>query len=227
MQLAQKLYEAGFITYMRTDSLNMSKIAVDTAKQVITGEFGKEYSKPTYYKSKSKGAQEAHECIRPTNMSKKLLGADAQQKKLYDLIWKRTLASQMSPAELEKTKATIDISDHKSKFVAQGEVIKFDGFLKLYMEGRDDGEEEEEQKGMLPPLKEGEKLERKIVEAKQVFAKHPPRFTEASLVKELEKQGIGRPSTYAPTISTIQKRGYIVKENREGIQRDLLTLTLK
>lgn len=134
MQLAQKLYESGFITYMRTDSLNMSKMAVAAAQQVITNEFGTEYSKPTYYKSKSKGAQEAHECIRPTDLSKRLLGADAQQKKLYDLIWKRTLASQMAPAELEKTKATIDISTSKNKFIAQGEVLKFEGFLKLYLE---------------------------------------------------------------------------------------------
>jgi len=226
MQLAQKLYEAGYITYMRTDSLNMSQLAIDAAKKVISSQFGAEYSQPTVYKVKSKGAQEAHECIRPTDMSKTMLGADAQQKKLYDLIRKRALSSQMAPAKLEKTKATIDISGVKEKFLAQGEVIKFDGFLKLYLESKDDGDEEET-KGTLPKLKEGETVQRETIIAKQVFSKHPPRFTEASLVKELEKQGIGRPSTYAPTISTIQKRGYIIKENRDGVIRDYKTFTLK
>ncbi len=232
MQLAQRLYEAGFITYMRTDSVNMSQMAVDMAQNVISSKFGSEYSKPTHYKSKSKGAQEAHECIRPTDLSKTLLWADAQQKKLYDLIWKRALASQMAPAKLEKTKAEItitkDMKPLQQKFIAKWEVVTFDGFLKLYKEGRDDGDhDQEETKGLLPLLKEGESLKRETIVAKQVFSKHPPRFTEASLVKELEKKWIWRPSTYAPTISTIQKRGYIVKENREGIQRSYTILTLQ
>jgi len=226
MQLAQKLYEVGAITYMRTDSVNISDTAVKAAEKQIISEFGTEYSKPTVYKFKSKGAQEAHECIRPTDFSKRLEGADAQQKKLYELIRKRTLASQMAPAKLEKTKAIIDISQSKLKFIAQWEVIKFDGFLKLYMEGKDDGHEEE-QKGMLPKLKEWEVLDMQQILAKEVFAKHPPRYTEASLVKKLEELGIGRPSTYAPTISTIQKRNYVVKENRDGTSRDYQILTLK
>jgi len=226
MQLAQKLYEAGAITYMRTDSVNLSETAINAAKKEIIGQFGKEYSKPTKYSSKVKWAQEAHECIRPTDMSKKLVGADAQQKKLYDLILKRTLASQMMPAILEKTKATIDISTSKLKFVATGEVIKFDGFLKLYLEWRDD-EEDEDTNGMLPKLSEWENLDMYDILSKEVFAKHPPRYTEASLVKKLEDLGIGRPSTYAPTISTILRRWYVVKENRPGEKRDFQIFELK
>jgi len=227
MQVAQKLYEAGAITYMRTDSLNLSDMALQAAESEIIKQFGKEYSKPTKYKSKSKWAQEAHECIRPTDMSKTMAGSDAQQKKLYELIRKRTVASQMTPAVLEKTKATIDISSSsKVKFFAQWEVIKFDGFLKLYLESKDD-EDEEDQKGMLPKLSKWEDLDMQQVIAKELFSKHPPRFTEASLVKKLEELGIGRPSTYAPTISTIQKRWYIVKENRDGMARNLMIFTLK
>lgn len=228
MQVAQRLYEAGLITYMRTDAVNLSDDAINQAKAVISSEFGTEYSHPTRYKGKSKGAQEAHECIRPTDMNKKSQGADASQKRLYDLILKRTLASQMAPAQLEKTKATIAISNSKENFVADGEVIKFDGFLKLYIESRDDDDNNDElKKGMLPKLEEGEAIERESITATERFKKHPPRYTEASLVKELESKGIGRPSTYAPTISTIQKRGYIVLEDRDGIQRNYQELILE
>jgi len=226
MQVAQKLYEAGAITYMRTDSLNISETAIESAEKQIIAEYGKEYANPTRYKSKSKWAQEAHECIRPTDMTKRLVWTDAQQKKLYDLIRKRTLASQMAPAKIEKTKAIIDISTSKNTFIAKWEMIKFDGFLTLYLEGNDD-ENDDEQKGMLPKLTEWENLAMQQIIAKEIFAKHPPRYTEASLVKKLEELGIGRPSTYAPTISTIQKRWYIVKENRDGTIRNYQILTLK
>lgn len=226
MQVAQKLYEAGLITYMRTDAVNLSNDAINQAQQVITNEFWAEYSNPTRYKGKSKGAQEAHECIRPTDMHKKFQGADASQKKLYDLIWKRTVASQMTSAILEKTKANITLSNSKETFVAEWEVIKFEGFLKLYFESSDDDTDDELKKGMLPKLSEWEKLQREIITATEKFQKHPPRYTEASLVKELESKGIGRPSTYAPTISTIQKRGYIILEDREGFQREYQELTL-
>ncbi|MDD3262271.1 MAG: type I DNA topoisomerase [Candidatus Absconditabacteria bacterium] len=226
MQVAQKLYEAGLITYMRTDSVNLSETAVNACQQEITKLYGKEYSNPTYYKTKSKGSQEAHECIRPTHMENSMAGDDPQQKKLYDLIRKRTLASQMAPAVVEKTKATIDISSSKLKFIATGEVIKFEGFLKVYLEGRDD-EDEQNQEGMLPILKEGENLISESILAGEKFKKHPPRYTEASLVKKLEELGIGRPSTYAPTISTVQKRGYVVKEDRTGEQRSFVEMTLK
>ncbi len=226
MQVAQKLYEAGLITYMRTDSVNLSETAIQACQQEITKLYWKEYSNPTHYKTKSKGSQEAHECIRPTHMENNIAWEDAQQKKLYELIWKRTLASQMSPAEVEKTKAIIDISKNKLKFIATGEVIKFDGFLKVYMEWRDD-EEEQNQEGMLPILKIWEKLDMQSIIAGQRFKNHPPRYTEASLVKKLEDLWIGRPSTYAPTISTIQKRWYVVKEDRPGEQRSFVELTLK
>ncbi len=226
MQVAQKLYEAGLITYMRTDSVNLSEIAIAACQQEITKLYGKEYSKPTHYATKSKGSQEAHECIRPTHMENAVAWSDPQEKKLYDLIWKRTLASQMAPAEIEKTKATIDISTSKLKFIATGEVIKFEWFLKVYMEWRDD-EDEQNQEGMLPVLKTGELLTMQSILAGQKFKNHPPRYTEASLVKKLEELGIGRPSTYAPTISTIQKRGYVVKEDRPGEQRSFVEMTLK
>ncbi|HKL43900.1 MAG TPA: type I DNA topoisomerase [Candidatus Absconditabacterales bacterium] len=225
MQVAQKLYEAGHITYMRTDSVNLSQDAISAAKQQIIKEYGEKYSKPTKYSSKSKGAQEAHESIRPTHMENHIAGADASQKKLYDLIRKRTIASQMAPADIEKTKAKIDISKNKNHFIAEGEMIKFDGFLKVYIEGKDD--DEIEQKDMLPKLSKGEVLNMKNIVSTEKFKKHPPRYTEASLVKELEKKGIGRPSTYAPTISTIQKRGYVVLESRTGEKRDYLEFTLK
>jgi len=227
MQMAQKLYEAGAITYMRTDSVNLSQTALDAAERVIKSEYWNKYSKPTVYKSKSKWAQEAHECIRPTDMTNRVAGVDAGQKKLYELIWKRTLASQMAQAILEKTKAIIDISDHKMDFVAQWEVIKFDGFLKVYMEWKDDEDNSDDNKKILPKLTKWEILDMKEIQTKEVFSKHPPRYTEASLVKKLEELGIGRPSTYAPTISTVQKRWYVVKENRDGVKRDYHVLTLK
>lgn len=227
MQVAQKLYEAGHITYMRTDAVNLSDFAIQAAKAQIISEYGENYSKPTHYATKTKGAQEAHECIRPTHMENHIAGADPSEKKLYQLIWKRTIASQMAPAELEKTKATIQISTtDKLKFVASGEVLKFDGFLKVYMESTDIEEDDEEIKGMLPLLKVGENLEENGILATEKFKQHPPRYTEASLVKKLEEQGIGRPSTYAPTISTIQKRGYVVKEDRPGRTRNYLELSL-
>ena len=227
MQVAQKLYEAGHITYMRTDAVNLSDFAIQAAKAQIISEYGENYSKPTHYATKAKGAQEAHECIRPTHMENHIAGADPSEKKLYQLIWKRTIASQMAPAELEKTKATIQISTtDKLKFIASGEVLKFDGFLKVYMESSDTEEDDEEIKGMLPLLKVGENLEENGILATEKFKQHPPRYTEASLVKKLEEQGIGRPSTYAPTISTIQKRGYVVKEDRPGRTRNYLELSL-
>lgn len=227
MQVAQKLYEAGHITYMRTDAVNLSDFAIQAAKAQIISEYGENYSKPTHYATKAKGAQEAHECIRPTHMENHIAGADPSEKKLYQLIWKRTIASQMAPAELEKTKATIQISTtDKLKFIASGEVLKFDGFLKVYMESTDIEEDDEEIKGMLPLLKVGETLEENGILATEKFKQHPPRYTEASLVKKLEEQGIGRPSTYAPTISTIQKRGYVVKEDRPGRTRNYLELSL-
>lgn len=206
MQVAQKLYEAGFITYMRTDSVNISDFAIQEAAQEITKRYGKDYSKPTSYENKKKSAQEAHECIRPTHMENNAAGNDASQKRLYELIWKRTIASQMTQAEVEKTKATIDISSNAAfKFVASGEVIKFDGFLKVYLESKDD-DDELEQDGMLPKLTQDELLAMQKIIATEKFKNHPPRYTEASLVKKLEDLGIGRPSTYAPTISTVQKR---------------------
>jgi DNA topoisomerase I len=224
MVVAQRLYESGKITYMRTDSVNLSDTAMSAAKDEIINYFGKEYTYPRQYKNKSKGAQEAHEAIRPSYMNQHTTGGDSAEQRLYEMIWKRTLASQMSDAELEKTTATIGISTTPETLQAQGEVIKFDGFLKVYMESSD--EEEEEQKGMLPPLKVGEKLKLNTFSAIQRFTQHPARYTEASLVKKLEELGIGRPSTYAPTISTVQKRGYVVKEDRPGIPREFKTLTI-
>jgi len=224
MTLAQRLYENGLITYMRTDSVNLSKEAVAAAAEEVKKDFGEEYSQPRMYKSKSKGAQEAHEAIRPTSLNRRNAGADAQQKRLYDLIWKRTIASQMAEAKLERT--TVDIENDKTSdiFQAKGEVIAFDGFLKVYFESTDD--EPEEQEGMLPALREGEELNNLDIEAVQRFSKHPPRYTEASLVKQLEDLGIGRPSTYAPTISTIQNRKYVEKTSKEGEERKYHVLTL-
>jgi DNA topoisomerase-1 len=230
MTVAQKLYEEGHITYMRTDSLNLSETARESAKAEITKSYGAEYSKPRKFTTKSKGAQEAHEAIRPVEMSSKTVGGDASAVRLYDLIWKRTLASQMADAQLEKTKITIksngsDEALNVSSFVARGEVIKFDGFLKVYLEGTDDDEDGEED-GLLPKMNVGDALSRKVITATQRFSNHPPRFTEASLVKKLEELGIGRPSTYAPTISTVQKRGYVVKEDREGVERKYTVISL-
>ncbi|MFA7298496.1 MAG: type I DNA topoisomerase [Candidatus Absconditabacterales bacterium] len=227
MQVAQKLYEGGFITYMRTDSVNMSEFALKAAQDEITTRYGKEFSNPTKYITKSKGSQEAHECIRPTHMENNMAGGDASEKKLYELIWKRTIASQMAQAEVEKTKATINISTNdKFNFIASGEVIKFEGFLKVYLESKDE-EDDEDQEGMLPKLTEGEILTMQQILAGERFKNHPPRFTEASLVKKLEELGIGRPSTYAPTISTVQKRGYVVKEDRNGNERNYQEMILR
>lgn len=232
MQVAQKLYEAGLITYMRTDSVNMSDFAVQAASDEIIKRYGKDYSKPTQYVTKSKWSQEAHECIRPTHMENQVAGSDASEKRLYELIRKRSIASQMSPAEVEKTKATISIStNNKFNFIASGEVVKFDGFLKVYFESKDDEEEgtrdEGQDEGMLPKLTKWEQLVNQQITATERFKNHPPRYTEASLVKKLEELGIGRPSTYAPTISTVQKRWYVVKEDRNGVERKFMEFVLR
>lgn len=226
MQLAQKLYEAWHISYMRTDSVNLSQDAISSAQSEIIKQYGKEYSKPTTYKSKTKWAQEAHECIRPTHMENMTAWDDSSQKKLYDLIRKRTIASQMSPAKVEKTKVEIDISNSKHKFIAEWEVILFPGFLKVYMESSDD-DNSEETSTILPKLEKWEILGLNQILSTERFKKHPPRYTEASLVKELEKKWIGRPSTYAPTISTIQKRWYAVLESRSWEKVDYSELLLK
>ena len=218
MRVAQQLYESGMITYMRTDSVNLSAFALRTAEEVIKELFGDQFVKTRQYSTRTKGAQEAHEAIRPTYLNNRTIEGDNSQKRLYDLIWKRTIASQMSDALLEKTNVTINVSKTPEKFIAKGEVIKFDGFLKVYMESRDD-DEEEDQEGLIPPLKIDQPLFPKVINAIEKFSQHPPRYTEASLVKKLEELGIGRPSTYAPTISTIQKREYVVKEDREGYSR--------
>ena len=225
MQIAQRLYEAGHITYMRTDSVNLSQEAMGAAQAEITRSYGKEFSKPRSFTSKSKGAQEAHEAIRPTDMSKHSLNIDRDQARLYDLIWKRTLASQMSDAELERTNVKIEASTHNDHFVATGEVIKFEGFLKVYLEGHD--EEDEEQEGMLPAMKVNERLVNNYITATERFSRPPSRYTEASLVKKLEELGIGRPSTYAPTISTIINRNYVEKGAFEGQERKYTQLLLK
>ncbi|MFW5758118.1 MAG: DNA topoisomerase, partial [Bacteroidota bacterium] len=226
MLLAQKLYESGKITYMRTDSVSLSDTALKMAKEVILKNYGKEYLKTRKFSTKSKGAQEAHEAIRPTYMNVENAGSDASEQKLYELIWKRTIASQMSEALLEKTNISIGISTTSEKLIASGEVLKFDGFLKVYLESTDD-EDDEVQKGILPPLEINQQLDLDEMVAQERFSKHPPRYTEASLVKKLEELGIGRPSTYAPTISVIQKREYVVKENREGEKRMYDYLLLK
>ncbi len=226
MTIAQRLYEAGHITYMRTDSVNLSATAINSAKKVIVNEFGEKYHQVRAYKTKAKGAQEAHEAIRPTYLEKQKISGNNSEQRLYDLIWKRTIASQMSDAKLEKTTATIDISTSKHKFVASGEVLLFDGFLRVYFESTDD-DSEETTKVLLPPLKVGEKLTPIDITATERFTQRPPRYTEASLVKKLEELGIGRPSTYAPTISTILSRGYVLKEDREGVDRRYKVITLK
>lgn len=224
MSVAQRLYESGIITYMRTDSVNLSKDAVNAAQEEISSYYGEEYSNPRQYSNKNKGAQEAHEAIRPTSMSVHAAGADRQQKRLYDLIWKRTIASQMADAKLERTTAHIEVAGITYQFVAKGEVIQFDGFLRAYLEGTDD--EEVEEKNMLPRLMLHEILKYESITATERYTKHPPRYSEASLVKKLEELGIGRPSTYAPTISTIQKRGYVEKSDLEGELRDYQQLIL-
>ncbi len=225
MAVAQKLYESGKITYMRTDSVSLSSMAIGAAKNVILNEFGEKYLKTRNFKTKSKGAQEAHEAIRPTFMENQDVSGTEREKRLYDLIWKRTVASQMSDAQLEKTTITIDISNDEHRFVAIGEVLKFDGFLKVYFESTDD-ENEEEVKGLLPVVNKGENVAYNSIQAVERFTHYPPRYTEASLVKKLEELGIGRPSTYAPTISTIQNRGYVVKEDRPGKDREYIAYTL-
>lgn len=225
MMMAQRLYEAGLITYMRTDSVNLSDDAKNAAQAEIIASYGEEYSKPRNYNTKSKGAQEAHEAIRPTNMTKHTVSVDYDQDRLYALIWKRTLASQMSDAQLERTSVKIVNDKNDKRFVANGEVITFEGFLKVYLEGTD--HDEEEQAGMLPKLEVSEVVNNSFITATQRFTKPPYRFTEASLVKRLEELGIGRPSTYAPTISTIQRREYIAKGTVEGEERNYLKYTLQ
>lgn len=228
MSVAQKLYEAGRITYMRTDSKNLSATAINATKDIIPKMFGDKYLKNRRYSGKSKGAQEAHEAIRPTDLNLSEAGNTNQEQRLYDLIWKRTLATQMADAELERTTITIALNNSEEQFVAKGEVIKFDGFLKVYVESTDDDENAEEKaSGLLPPVKKNQALNVKTIDATERFTHHPPRYTEASLVKKLEQLGIGRPSTYAPTISTVQKRGYVVKEDREGEKRNYAQLTLE
>ena len=227
MMVAQRLYEAGHITYMRTDSVNLSSLAINTISKEIKDKLGEQYLKVRRYHTNSKGAQEAHEAIRPTYIDKQSIDGTSQEKRLYTLIWKRTIASQMADAELEKT--TIDIlpSTRSEHFTATGEVIKFDGFLNVYIEGRDDDADETASEGLLPMMKVGDSLENNSIVATQRFTQQPIRYTEASLVKKMEELGIGRPSTYAPTISTIQQREYVEKGDKQGEKREFLTLTLK
>ena len=226
MSVAQRLYEEGKITYMRTDSVNLSALAINTSKKQIISTLGERYHKSRQYQTKSKGAQEAHEAIRPTHMEHEEIDGTSQEKRLYELIWKRTIASQMADAELEKTTIIIKNTNSKEVFQAIGEVIRFDGFLRVYMESSDN-EDNTEGKDILPPVKVGQKLEVSVIQATERFTQHPPRYTEASLVKKMEEQGIGRPSTYAPTITTIQNRGYVVREDRTGAERSYTQLTLK
>ncbi|TDH26534.1 type I DNA topoisomerase [Segetibacter sp. 3557_3] len=225
MLLAQRLYESGKITYMRTDSTNLSETALADIQKEITGSYGDKYHQARKYKSKSASAQEAHEAIRPTYMDSRTVD-DEDGRRLYELIWKRTIASQMSDAEFEKTTARINISTNKETLNANGEVMKFDGFLKVYLEGKDD-EDEEDTEGILPPLAKGQQLEFKEMTATEKFTRPAPRYTEASLVKKLEELGIGRPSTYAPTISTIIKRNYVEKRDKEGVKRNVNQLRLR
>ena len=225
MVIAQQLYEAGYITYMRTDSVNLSNSALATSKQEIEKLYGAEYSKTRKYVTKTRGAQEAHEAIRPTVLENQTVPGDAFTKRLYELIWKRTIASQMSDALTEKTVINIPVSNREEKFVATGEVVLFQGFLKVYFESKDD--EQDEQQGIISPVVQGEPLCALEIKATQKFSHPPIRYTEAGLVKKLEELGIGRPSTYAPTISVIQKREYVVKENRPGKERNFVQLTLK
>jgi len=228
MVVAQRLYESGKITYMRTDSVNLSETAMGQAKEAITKNYGVKYHYPRQFKTKSKGAQEAHEAIRPTYITTTEIAGERNEQRLYELIWKRTIASQMADAELEKTTAKIGINTTSELFVAQGEVLKFDGFLKVYIEGTDsDNEDDAENESMLPPMNQGDKLTVKEITATERFTHHPARYTEASLVKKLEELGIGRPSTYAPTISTVQKRNYVEKTDREGSLRNFKLLTLE
>lgn len=227
MMIAQRLYESGKITYMRTDSVHLSDLALGTSKAEITSAFGAEYVKNRQFATKAKGAQEAHEAIRPTYISDHKVSGTAQEQKLYELIWKRTISSQMADAELERTTVTINIPNETSKFVATGEVIKFDGFLRVYLEDTDDEQVEKDETGLLPQVSVKEKLNLTETTATERFTQRPPRYTEASLVRKLEELGIGRPSTYAPTISTIQNREYVEKSNIEGVTREYNILKLK
>ncbi len=227
MSIAQKLYESGFISYMRTDSVNLSAIAISAAKKEVESEYGEKYVKGRQFQTKTKGAQEAHEAIRPAYMDKHTVKGTAQEQRLYELIWKRTIASQMADAELERTTVTIGISTNSDKFQTTGEVIKFDGFLRVYMESYDDENSDETSNSIIPPLTVNEKLALNEVSAQERLSQRPYRYSEASLVRKLEELGIGRPSTYAPTISTIQNRGYVIKGNKDGEERDFTTLTLK
>ena len=227
MMVAQHLYESGRITYMRTDSVNLSKLCLGASKEEITRLYGQEYSKTRQYHTSSKGAQEAHEAIRPTYMDQPEIEGTAQEKRLYELIWKRTIASQMADAEIEKTTANISISGTDEQFVAQGEVVKFDGFIKVYRESSEDEEQQEEFGHLLPPLKKGQQLTRREVIATERFSQGPQRYTEASLVHKMEELGIGRPSTYAPTISTIQQREYVQKGDKKGEDHPFTIYTLK
>ncbi|HJH60525.1 MAG TPA: type I DNA topoisomerase [Bacteroidetes bacterium] len=226
MRIAQQLYESGKITYMRTDSVNLSQLALNQAKKEIETLYGPQYVKTRQFTTKSKGAQEAHEAIRPTYLDQQSIKGTADERKLYDLIWKRTIASQMADAQIEKTTVNIEVSTSDKDFIASGEVVLFDGFLKVYIESVDD-ENNENGSGILPPLSVGQMLELDKMEAQQRFTRHPFRYTEASLVKKMEELGIGRPSTYAPTISTIQKREYVEKKDIQGEMRDFKVLTLK
>ena len=228
MMVAQHLYENGRITYMRTDSVNLSGLCINASKEEIKNLYGEEYSKPRQYRTNAKGAQEAHEAIRPTYMNQTEIEGTIQEKKLYDLIWKRTIASQMADAEIEKTTVNITVSGTDELFIAQGEVVKFDGFIKVYRESLDDEElQEEELSHILPPLKKGQELTRREIQATERFSQGPVRYTEASLVHKLEELGIGRPSTYAPTISTIQQRDYVHKGDKKGEERTYTIDVLK
>ena len=228
MMVAQHLYENGLITYMRTDSVNLSALCTEASQQIVTSLYGDNYSRPRQYHTSSKGAQEAHEAIRPTYMDRTEITGTPQEKRLYELIWKRTAASQMADAELEKTTISIAMSGTSELFVAQGEVITFDGFIKVYRESFDDDDnQDEEMAKLLPPLKQGEELQRREIQAVERFSQGPSRYNEASFIKKMEELGIGRPSTYAPTISTIQQRKYVHKGDRTGTERNYTIDTLK
>lgn len=227
MRVAQALYESGLITYMRTDSMNLSELCLQSCGPAITRQMGKEYHQLRHYHTHAKGAQEAHEAIRPTDMNREEIEGTPQEKRLYQLIWKRTIACQMADAQLEKTTAAIDISGSDKQFVAVGEVVKFDGFLRVYRESHDNEPENEPESRLLPPMTEGTVVERTELTAQERFTQSPARYTEASLVHKMEELGIGRPSTYAPTISTIQQREYVVRGDKPGTNRDYTLLTLK
>ena len=228
MRVAQGLYESGLITYMRTDSMNLSQLCLNSCGPVIAGLMGAEYHQLRTYHTHAKGAQEAHEAIRPTDMSRQTISGTPQEKRLYELIWKRTIACQMADAKLERTTVTVGVSGSEEKFLTTGEVVKFDGFLRVYRESQGDDEAHyADEDRLLPPLAEGQPLQREEIVAQERFTQQPPRYTEASLVHKLEELGIGRPSTYAPTISTIQQRQYVVKGDREGTPRSFTQLTLK